>query len=126
VVLLQDLTLLQGQGHGRAVLGTLAAGETHSVQAATRLLGLEKEKRDQRGKTELFFLNSHRRDPEGQLYLGRLPQDLHVLAPLGVHVLAQLSKQLGHAGGAARARQAWGELRMRTWRYACLLQRKVL
>lgn len=37
MLLLQDLTLLQGQGHGRAVFGTLAAGETHSVEAPTRL-----------------------------------------------------------------------------------------
>lgn len=43
VLLLQDLTLLQGQRHGRAVLGALAAGETHSVQTTTYLKGLEEE-----------------------------------------------------------------------------------
>lgn len=39
VLLLQDLTLLQRQRHGRAVLGALTAGESDAVQAATHLQG---------------------------------------------------------------------------------------
>lgn len=74
VLLLQDLTLLQGQGHGCAVLGALTTGETHSIQAAT--------------------------------CLGCPPQNLHVLAFLGVHILAQMFQQLGKTGGTAGRRQA--------------------
>lgn len=45
VLLLQDLTLLQGQRHGCAVLGALTAGESHAVQTPACLRGLEGEVR---------------------------------------------------------------------------------
>lgn len=40
-----------------------------------------------------------------QIYLGRLPKNLHVLALFGVHVLAQELEQFRQTGGAAGARE---------------------
>lgn len=41
VLVLQDQALLQRHRHGRAVLGTLAAGEAHTVQPPADLMGSE-------------------------------------------------------------------------------------
>lgn len=52
VLVLQDQTLLQGHRHGCAVLGTLAAGESDPVKAATDLRqekGSEERENQQKG-----------------------------------------------------------------------------
>lgn len=43
VLMLQDQTLLQGHRHGCAVLGTLAAGESDPIKAATDLSSLPED-----------------------------------------------------------------------------------
>lgn len=55
---------------------------------------------------ELLNLGAAQRRHQKQAYLGCLPQNLHVLAFLGVHILAKQFEQLGQTDGTARARQA--------------------
>lgn len=64
-------------------------------------------KKNQRSKTELLtFTELQGGGHERRSYLSGLPQNLNVLALLGVHVLAQQFKQLWQTGGAVRAGQA--------------------
>ena len=55
---------------------------------------------------ELFKFQGLNTTREKHVYLGRLPQNLHVLAFLGAHVLAQQLEQLRNTAGAVGAGEA--------------------